>query len=136
LLNSSYQQPQINADFAGLFIQPGFTFRGKYLDMGIDFRTKFVKMYNINAYLYEQFEWWNTDYTFSTDTTLNFMLFEPAFTMAVGSDHFKGRFQAGFTFPIANADDYFAMYSTPVFFTPLFKLSIGVSYIFGRSIKK
>ena len=124
--------PVISANFYNMYIQPGVVFTGNYMDLGIDVRMNYVNLFNVNAYLYDSFDFWNTNYNFTSDSTLQFVLLEPNFTMKVGSKHLKGIFQAGLTIPIVNADGYFATNSDVFYFAPVFKLNIGVSYVFGR----
>ncbi|MBL0339872.1 MAG: hypothetical protein IPP71_02545 [Bacteroidetes bacterium] len=70
--NSLDPNPEVSSDFFNFYVQPGITFTGKHIDMAVDIRTKYVKLYNINAYLYDEFEWWNTDYHYASDSTLDF----------------------------------------------------------------
>jgi hypothetical protein len=124
--------PEVSADFFNVYMQPGVVFTGKYLDMGIDIRMNYVKLYNVNGYLYNEFDWWNTDYEYTSNYTQEFVLFEPNFTLSTGSKHLKGILQTGFTIPILNAEGYFESNSGVFFLEPIIKLNIGVSYAFGR----
>lgn len=124
--------PYVNANYANAFIQPGIAFTDKYFDFSFDVRANFVQMFNVNGYLYTQFEWWNTDFVLSKDTAFNFMNIEPAITFRVGDNRLKGFFQLGAIIPVYNAENYFAVNSASYLLLPLIKTSIGVNYTIGR----
>jgi hypothetical protein len=130
--NSLDPDPEVSSDFLNFYIQPGITFTGKHIDMAIDLRTKYVRLYNINAYLYDEFEWWKTDYNYATDSTLSFVLFEPAYTFTAGGKNLKGLFQAGLVIPIINAQDFYSSNSSFFLAYPFLKFSFGMQYRFGR----
>ena len=124
--------PRINADYYNFFVQPGFLFTKKYIDMGVDMRFKYVKMYNIESVNYEAFEWWDENTNFINQVNLDFMLFEPSFTLSGGGKHLRGMIQPGFIIPIMNSDAYFGTSSFRFWDAPLFKFSMGVTYMFGK----
>ena len=128
--------PEVTGDFYDFFIQPGIVFTGKYVNMGIDFRVKYVQLYNINSYRLEDFEWWNYNYTLDPNYDMEFVLFEPAFTLSVGGKHLRGLVQAGFTFPIINSEAYFGTSSGYFFNSSIFKCGVGIGYAFGEKPKK
>ncbi len=130
--NSLNPDPEISSKIFNIYVQPGITFTGKHLDMAIDLRTKYVKLYDVNAYLYDEFEWWNTDYQYASDSTLSFVLFEPAYTLTAGGKNLKGLFQAGLVIPIINSQDFYSSNSSFFLAYPFFKLSFGMQYRFGR----
>lgn len=130
--NSLNPDPEISSKIFNIYVQPGITFTGKNLDMAIDLRTKYVKLYDVNAYLYDEFEWWNTDYQYASDSTLSFVLFEPAYTLTAGGKNLKGLFQAGLVIPIINSQDFYSSNSSFFLAYPFFKLSFGMQYRFGR----
>ncbi|MCO6487195.1 MAG: hypothetical protein J5I98_02200 [Phaeodactylibacter sp.] len=73
-------------------------------------RANYIQLFNIHAYLYDEFEWWNTDFHYYSDTTLHFILLEPTVTLKGGGEKWKGLFQFGLTVPTINADSYFMVY--------------------------
>ena len=130
------QDPKVSANFYDFFIQPGVVFTGKYINMGLDFRVKYVQLYNLNSYKLEDFEWWNFSYTLEQNYDMEFLLFEPTFTMSVGGKHIRGLMQAGLTVPIVNSESYFGTSSGFFLNAPIFKFGVGLSYAFGRKAAK
>lgn len=122
--------PNISSKYFDAYLQPGIAHVGKNVEYAFDVRTSFVHVYDIHSYLYEQFEWWNTEYTYYNDTTFNFINVEPTFTLKVGSKNLKGIFQMGFTIPVYNYEQYFASNNTVMMFGTIFKLSAGLTYTF------
>lgn len=124
--------PEASARYFNVFIQPGLGFTYKSLDLGLDLRANYVRLFEIHAYLYEQFEWWNTDFQFYSDTTLHFVLLEPALALRGGGEKWTGVFQFGLTVPAIHAHSYFMVNTSSMLAFPLFKVSLGVSYSFGN----
>jgi hypothetical protein len=132
-MNYTHQPyPEVNAHFFNLFIQPGVVYHSEYFDMAFDLRTNYVRLFNIHGYLYDQFEWWNTDFKFYSDTTLDFINIEPAITFKAGGKRLKGVLQFGVTIPAINSSAYFHVNSSSMLIGPLFKFSLGVTYTFGK----
>jgi hypothetical protein len=131
-LNNSYSiNPEVSANYLNVFIQPGLAVNYYFMDIAFDLRVNYVHLFNINSYLIDPFEWWAADSKFYTDTTLNFMLLEPAMTIRVGDGKIKGLVQLGATFPIVNPDSYYNVSPNSMLLTPLFKFSFGINYTFG-----
>lgn len=128
---ANQEDPKFTADYYNIFLQPGVFYRRKNIDMGFDLRANYVNVNNINAYLYEEFEWWNTDYVFASDSSLDFMIIEPTFTFRAGGRNLKGLFQFGLTIPTLNPDNYYAVNGGKWFKSPV-KFSLGVNYTFRR----
>jgi hypothetical protein len=124
--------PEVSSKYFNMFIQPGAAFIDKNFELAFDMRINYVKLFKIHAYLYNSFEWWNTDFHFYTDTTVNFMIFEPAITVKGGGKNLKGFLQFGITVPVVNIDSYFLINNSSVLGIPLFKFSVGISYRFGK----
>ena len=122
--------PQANASYVNVFFQPGVAIISNRFEVAFDLRANYIQMFNINAYLYNQFEWWNTDSKFHSDTTLNFMNLEPTITLKIGGKKLKGFLQTGLTLPTVNRSSYFGVSTTSLFLVPLIKFSVGVSYSF------
>lgn len=127
---ASQLDPEATAKYNNVFIQPGIAIINKNVEMALDLRANYVYVYDINAYLYEQFEWWNTDYNFYADTTLDFINLEPAFTLKAGREKLKGVFQIGITIPTYNSRSYFMVNTSSLLGAPLIKLSFGINYVF------
>jgi hypothetical protein len=127
---SSY--PNISSHYWNSFIQPGFSFFRKNLELSLDLKANYVKMYRIDGYLYDRFEFWNTDYNFYTDTSLSFLNLEPALTIRAGSGGWRGLCQLGMVLPSWNADNYFSVNNNALFGLTLLKFSLGVGYYFNR----
>lgn len=122
--------PEISSNYWSAFLQPGFAFyRGK-VQMGLDLKTKFVNLYRIKGQLFERFEWWNTEFKFANDTSMNFVTVEPAFTLRFGASHWKGMLQTGLILPVINAENYFNTNTVSYLGITMFKLSAGISYCF------
>ncbi len=130
--HSSQPSPDLNAKYFNLFTQPGLAYTSKNLDVAFDVRANYVKLFHIHAYLYDQFEWWNTDFRFYSDTTIDFMNLEPAITFRAGGAKWKGILQLGVTIPTIHSRSYFNVNTSSMLGVPLFKLSLGVSYTLGR----
>lgn len=130
--NTSQFNPEVNAKYNNVFFQPGIGYTNKNIEMAFDIRANYVHVYDIHAYMYEEFEWWNTDYNFYSDTTLDFVNLEPAFTLKAGGKKLKGVFQVGLTIPTVNSRSYFMVNASSLLGYPLIKLSFGISYAFGK----
>jgi hypothetical protein len=128
--NANQPNPEMNAKYFNIFVQPGLSFTSKYFEVAFDLRANYVRLFNIHAYLYEKFEWWNTDFKLYSDTTLDFVNLEPAITMKAGGGKLKGFLQLGVTIPTINSDSYFAVSTSSMLGAPLFKFSIGINYTF------
>jgi hypothetical protein len=132
IYNANQPKPELSAQYYNIFIQPGVAFTSKYFDAAFDLRANYVCLFNIHAYLYNKFEWWNTDFKFYNDTTVYFMNLEPAITLKAGGEKWKGIFQFGVTIPTINSDTYFSVNTSSMFGTPLIKFSVGVNYTIGK----
>jgi hypothetical protein len=128
--------PLISAKYYSFFIQPGIAYTSKNFDVAFDLRANSVSLFNIHAYLYDQFEWWNTDFQFYSDTTLYFMNLEPTITIKAGGEKLKGVLQSGATIPTINSDNYFKVNSSSMLLAPLFKFTLGIQYTFGNNNKR
>jgi hypothetical protein len=129
---TSQPYPKVNAQYCNLFIQPGLVYLDKYFNIAFDIRTNYVRLFNIHGYLYDQFEWWNTDFKFYSDTTLDFINIEPAITIKAGSRRLKGVLQLGLTIPAINSSSYFHVNTASILIGPLIKFSVGINYTFGK----
>lgn len=129
---SNPDNPELNAKYFNLFIQPGVAFINKDFSVAFDIRTNYVHMYRIHAYLYDQFEWWNTDFRFHSDTSLNFVNLEPTLTIKAGGARLKGIFQCGLTIPAIRSNSYFMVNSSALLGFPLIKFSVGLNYSFRK----
>ncbi len=126
------ETPSISANYATLFIQPGVAITSRNIDLALDIRGNFVQMFNVNGYLYERFDWWNTDFILHKDTSYNFINIEPALTIRAGDSRVKGFLQLGAILPVYNPNNYFVSNSESYMLLPLIKLSLGLTYQFGR----
>ena len=127
-----HNYPEQRAEYINLFVQPGVAYIGKSVAVAFDLRANYVHLYNVNAYLYDKFEFWNTDSKLYMDTTMNFMNIEPAITLKFGSGKVKGFLQLGATIPTINAHSYFIINTASMLAIPLIKFSVGLSYTFGK----
>lgn len=134
IINADQPDPEVNAEYFNIFIQPGVAFTSKYFEAAFDLRANYVRLFKIHAYLYDQFEWWNTDFKFYSDTALDFMNLEPAVTMKVGGERLKGVLQLGVTIPAINPNSYFKVNTASLLIVPLIKFSIGVNYTFQKKL--
>ncbi|MDD5185583.1 MAG: hypothetical protein PHS84_10020 [Paludibacter sp.] len=132
--NSYNTYPEASASAINLFIQPGVAYSGKSSSVAFDLRANYVYLYHVNAYLYDRFEFWNTESRLYTDATLYFMNLEPAVTLKAGRGKLKGFLQLGLTIPTLNARSFFIINTETLLAVPLIKLSAGVSYTFGKKI--
>ena len=122
--------PEAKASYYTVFFQPGVAVISDRFEVAFDLKANYVQMFDISAYLYDQFEWWNTDSKFHPDTTLNFMNLEPTITLKAGGKKLKGFLQTGITMPTVNRKSYFGVSTSSLFVVPLIKFSVGVSYRF------
>lgn len=124
--------PEVSAEYINAFIQPGIVHADNNFKIGIDVRVNYVSLYNIHAFLYEYFDWWNTDFTYQSDATLDFVNIEPAMTVQGGGEKIKAVFQLGAIIPAINAQSYFDVNSSSLFVGPLLKFAVGINYSFGK----
>jgi hypothetical protein len=127
--------PQISARYFNIFLQPGVAMTKKYLDLAFDMRINYVRLYNINASLYNEFDFWNTDFIYTADTSLDFVNLEPSVTLRVGGENVKALVQLGVIIPFINSQSYFDVNNASLFIAPLFKCSVGISFAFGKKKK-
>lgn len=130
--NSRQFYPEVNARHYNLFIQPGIALVNKKFQVAFDMRINYVHLYNIHAYLYDKFEWWNTDFRFYSDTSVSFVLTEPTITMKAGGEKLKVVLQLGATLPVVNPKSYFDINTSSMLGVTLIKFSAGISYTFGK----
>jgi hypothetical protein len=123
--------PQVNAEYYNVFIQPGFSYKYNYFETAFDLRANYIQFLYIHAYDYPLIEWWDPDLNMYSDTTLNFIILEPALTFKIGEGNLKGVLQLGVTLPLINSDAYLDVQPYSFLLAPLFKLSAGISYNFG-----
>ena len=121
--------PEVSSKFYNVFIQPGVVFLSEYFDIAFDLKANYVRLFNINAYLYENFEWWNTDFQYHSNASLDFMNLEPNITMKAGVGKFKGILQLGLIVPTIHPKTYFNVNNAALLITPLIKISFGVNYL-------
>jgi len=124
--------PVVNAKYFNVFIQPGLAVTNKNFEIAFDLRANYVHLYNIHAYLYDKFEWWNTDFQFYSDTSLYFVNLEPTLTMKAGGEKLKGVLQFGIIVPTIYAHSYFMVNTSSRLGIPLIRLSVGINYSFGK----
>ena len=130
--NASQPAPELNAKYFNIFFQPGLALTNKNFMVAFDLRVNYVQLYNIHAYLYDKFEWWNTDFHFHSDTSLYFINLEPTLTMKAGGGKLKGILQFGVTIPMINSHSYFVVNTSSMLGIPLIKFSVGMNYSFGK----
>ena len=132
-IDYDYQpDPIVRARYFNVFSQPGIAMTSEYFDMAFDVRINYVHMYDIYANEYEDFDWWNSDFNYYSDTTLNFVNLEPTLTMRMGKGNLKGILQLGLTIPTINADSYLMVNPESWLGFGLVKFSFGLSYTFRR----
>jgi hypothetical protein len=125
--------PEASARYFNVFVQPGVALITRdNLELAVDLRANYVHMYNIQAYLYDQFDWWNTDFQYYSDTTLNFVNLEPTVTLKVGGKNLKGTFQLGAIVPTINSNAYYDVNTSSRLGFSLVKVSFGISYTFKK----
>jgi len=123
-------ESDVTANYYDFYAQPGMVLNTKYIDFGFDVRMKYVQMYNFKSYVFDP--GFNDEYNYSSDYTREFALVEPNFTLLVGGKHLKGKLQSGFTIPIVNGQGYFDSNSGDFYLDSVFKLNMGITYVFGR----
>lgn len=136
MVNYPNSVPEVTANYQNFFMQPGIALNNPHFKLAFDLRANYVRVYNINANLYDQFEWWNTDFQFVKDTSISFLNLEPVITIKAGGESLKFLFQTGLTIPVVNPDSYFAVNNSDLLILPLFRLSAGISYSFGYEFGK
>jgi len=124
--------PSVHANYFNLFVQPGVAYTSDNFEAALDLRANYVHMFNIHAYLYDQFEFWNTDFKYYSGACLDFMNLEPTITLKAGSKKLKGFFQFGAIIPTINSKSYFEVNTGSLLVLPLIKMSLGINYTFGR----
>jgi hypothetical protein len=129
--NTNQPYPEVSAKYFNIFIQPGVAMTNKHVEVAFDLRANYVRLFNIHAYLYDKFEFWNTDFKYYSGTTLDFLNLEPVVTIRVGGEKLKGILQAGVTIPGINSKSYFDVNTSSMLILPLIKFSVGVSYTFS-----
>lgn len=125
--------PEVDATYFNVFMQPGIAFINKNIEVAFDLRANYVRLFNIHANLYNQFEWWNTDFHYHSDTTLCFVNLEPTITFKAGGKRLKSILQFGATVPVINFHSYFLANTASMLGLPLIKISTGISYSFGKN---
>jgi hypothetical protein len=130
--NADQPNPEVSSKYFNIFTQPGMAFTSKHFEAAFDVRTNYVRLFKIHAYLYEKFEWWNTNFNFYSDTTIDFVNLEPAVTFKAGGEKLKGVVQLGLTIPAINSNAYFMVNNSSLLIVPLIKFSIGVNYTFQK----
>jgi hypothetical protein len=131
IVSADQSVPEVKAEYFNIFIQPGIAFMNKYFNVALDLRANYVHLFNIHAYMYDRFEFWNTDFKFFSDTTLTFVNLEPAVTIKSGGDKVKGVLQFGLTIPAINSKSYFDVNTSSMMILPLINFSLGINYTFG-----
>ncbi|MCX6225532.1 MAG: hypothetical protein NTV01_12415 [Bacteroidia bacterium] len=132
MYDAGQSYPEVNARYFNIFIQPGLALVNKHIQIAFDLRMNYVNLFNVHASLYDRFEWWNTDFHYYSDTTLSFVNLEPTFTMKAGGEKLKGILQVGVTIPAINSHSYFMVNTSSMLAIPLVKLSVGITYAFGK----
>ena len=130
--NATQPYPEMNAKYFNIFTQPGLALTDRHFQLAFDLRINYVNLFNIQANLYEQFEWWNTDFHYYSDTSLYFVNLEPTLTVKAGGEKLKGVLQLGVTIPTINSHSFFMVNTSSMLGIPLFKLSLGMTYSFGN----
>ena len=132
ITNNLQNDPEINAKYFNIFIQPGLALTNTNFEIAFDLRMNYVNLFNIHAYLYDKFEWWNTDFHYYSDTSLYFINLEPTLTMKAGGKKLKGILHFGLTIPTINSHSYFLVNNSSLLGIPLIKFSVGIHYAFGK----
>jgi len=136
VINLNTPAPEVSASYGNLYLQPGIYYTGKQFDIGFDIKANDVRIYNIHAYLYNKFEWWNTDFHYYSDTVIHFINLEPQVTFRVGGNKIKGLVQSGITIPIYNSSSFFLVNTPSMLLVPLFKFTVGISFNLGNKRNK
>jgi hypothetical protein len=132
MYNTSNPNPEVNANLFNLFIQPGLVLVNPNFSIAFDMRVNYIHLFKIHATMYQNFEWWNTDFHYYSDTTLNFATLEPTITMKIGSKKLRGIVQFGATIPAINPHAYFMANTSSLLLIPLMKFSVGINYTIGK----
>jgi hypothetical protein len=130
---SNSSNPEVSAKYCNFFIQPGLSYFIKHIKIAFDLRTNYIHLFQIHAFLYEKFEWWNTEYEFHTDAVLDFLNVEPAVTVKIGGSKLEGVVQFGITIPTIKTESYHEVSSSSLLAGPLMKFSVGINYTFRQS---
>lgn len=132
IYNTTTPNPEVNAKYFNIFIQPGVAYTSKNVELAFDLRANYVQLYKIHSFLYNKFEFWNTDFHYYSDTSLRFINLEPAITIKLGGEKLKGVLQFGATIPAIHPKSYFAVNTSSLLLIPLLKFSLGISFTLGR----
>lgn len=127
-----FYRPEVSAKYANVFLQPGIGYTGENFDISFDLRGNYVQLYHIYASFYSEFKFWNTDFRYHSDTSLNFVNLEPTVTIRAGGKSLKGVLQLGATIPTINSEAYYSVNTASQLILPLFKFSFGVVYAFRK----
>ena len=122
--------PKITSRYFNCFVQPGVTFFQKGIDVGLDIKANYVRLKYFNSDIFNRYDLWPDEWM-SHDTALSFMNVEPAVSLRVGNERFKGIAQFGFTIPTLHSQNYFTVNTQSLFFVTLIKFSVGVGYNFN-----
>lgn len=131
--NDGNPPPKIKANYFNIFLQPGIFYASKYVSVAFDLRLNYVNFYNVDAYKYINFEWWDTDFGGNGISECNFVVAEPTATLKFGSENLKFLLQGGITIPVINKNSYFDINTSSVWGLPMLKFSFGFSFNFGAS---
>jgi hypothetical protein len=124
--------PEVSAKYCNLFVQPGLSYLIKYIKIAFDLRMNYIHLFQIHAFLYDKFEWWNTELEFHTDAVLDFLNIEPVATLKIGGSKLEGVLQFGITIPTIKSESYYEVSSSSLLTVPLVKFSIGMNYTFRQ----
>ncbi len=111
--------------YHNLYVQPGIYYTNKYYDASFDLRATYLNMFGVHAssYLYNQ-------------QLFYFLTAEPTITLRVGSKGFRVFMQTGYTMPLMDTKNYYALNTDATKRTQsLIKFSLGFNITFTENMR-
>ena len=124
--------PEVVARYNNVFVQPGIVLLNKKYMISFDLRANYVMVNNINAYKYEEFDMWSTNFRYYENLSLDFVLMEPTITFKGLGNKLKFVAQVGATLPVIHTTSYFDVNTVSVLLFPLIKFNVGINYTIGK----
>lgn len=116
---------KLQCTYHNLYAQPGIYYTNKYYDASFDLRATYLNMFGIHSssILYRQ-------------KSFYFLNAEPTVTLRVGSKGFRVFMQTGYTLPLMDTENYYALNTDATKQTQsLVKFSLGFNITFTENMR-
>ncbi|GDX51829.1 hypothetical protein LBMAG27_08760 [Bacteroidota bacterium] len=116
---------KLQCTYHNLYVQPGIYYTNKYYDAAFDLRATYLNIFGIHAssFLYNQ-------------QSFYFLTAEPTITLRVGSKGFRIFMQTGYTLPLMDTKNYYALNTDATKRTQsLIKFSLGFNITFTKNMR-